>query len=241
MQDSTNNHQPTGAPDTAAMPEGAATTCGVQMRYMGMLLEQESLLTEAKLMRDLNARGGLDATLDKTRELYTERFGNQLIWKYPFSDNMQGGGTIVPVQEGFLFLPYSSVLADYGARYDLRHAHFLTLQAVQTMQAECKAYVDGLLVVLDDIAACLQTYTVRRYSDQDGNLYFVRAGIGHVYKGFRRSSCPKKGSRRESGIRSLEYTPDIRKAQSYLDKYAQKHHLRLLGEDAFDTAARHDS
>ena len=104
-----------------------------------------------------------------------------------------------------------------------------------------EAGVDGLLVVLDDIAACLQTYTVRRYSDQDGNLYFVRAGIGHVYKGFRRSSCPKKGSRRESGIRSLEYTPDIRKAQSDLDKYAQKHHLRLLGEDAFDTAARHDS
>ena len=242
MKDSTINHHSAGAPDTSTMPEGAAaTTCGVQMRYMGMLLEQESLLTETELMCDLNARGGFDAALDKPRELYTERFGNQLIWKYPFSDNMQGGGAIVPVQEGFLFLPYSAVLEVSGARYDLRHAHFLTLQTVQTMQAECRAYVDGLLSVLDDSAAWVQSYTVRRYSDQDGNLYFVRAGIGNVYKGFRRSSCPKKGSRRESGIRSLEYTPDIRKAQIDLDKYAQKHHLRLLSEDAFDTAARHDS
>ena len=75
MKDSTINHHSAGAPDTSTMPEGAAaTTCGVQMRYMGMLLEQESLLTETELMCDLNARGGFDAALDKPRELYTERF-----------------------------------------------------------------------------------------------------------------------------------------------------------------------
>lgn len=50
MKDSTINHHSAGAPDTSTMPEGAAaTTCGVQMRYMGMLLEQESLLTETEL------------------------------------------------------------------------------------------------------------------------------------------------------------------------------------------------
>ena len=52
-----------------------------------------------ELLGMLEKYGGFDSTLDKVRDAYTERFGNQLIWKYPFSDNMQGGGVIVPVQE----------------------------------------------------------------------------------------------------------------------------------------------
>lgn len=241
MQDLAINHHSVDTPGTAAVPEEAVITGSPQLRYMGMLLDQKALLTEAELMRDLNTRGGFDAALDRTRELYTEKFGNQLIWRYPFSEDMQGGGAIVPVQEGFLFLPYSAVFEESGARYDLRHAQFLTPQAVRIMQAECKAYVDGLLAALDDIAACTQLYAVRRYCDQDGNLYFVRAGIGDVYKGFRRNICPKKGCRRESGIRTLEYTPDIRRAQIDLDVYARKHHLRLISEESFDATAGQDS
>lgn len=240
MHNSTIRHQSIDTPNIAAVSEETAITSGSQLRYMGMLLDQKALRTETELMRDLNSQGGIDAALDKTRELYTEKFGNQLIWRYPFSDNMQGGGVIVPLQEGFLFLPYSTVTEEFGALYDLRHAHFLTLQAVQTMQTECKAYMNGLLAALDDIADCTRSYTIRRYSDQHGNLYFVRAGIGDVYKGFCRRVCPKKGCRQETGIRSLEYTTDRWKAQIDLDKYALKHHLRLLSEDAFDGAAGGD-
>lgn len=41
-----------------------------------------------------------------------------------------------------------------------------------------------------------------KYKDQEGNLYFVRFGIGgDTFKGFRRCVVPKKGQRKESDIR----------------------------------------
>lgn len=76
----------------------------------------------------------------------------------------------------------------------------------------------------------MQSYPARRYVDPQGNLYFVRAGLGNVYKGFRRYAEPKPGQRRESGIRSLKYVNDFCRAQLDLDQYAKKHHLQQLKE-----------
>ena len=75
---------------------------------------------------------------------------------------------------------------------------------------------------------------VRQYIDAQGNLYFVRGGLGGVFKGFRRYADPKPGQRRESGIRSLRYVTDFCQAQLDLDQYARKHRLRQLeaGEEA---------
>lgn len=70
-----------------------------------------------------------------------------------------------------------------------------------------------------------------QYMDQEGNLYFVRPGIGgSTFKGFRRSSCPQKGQRRESGIRSLAYVAEWEQAQRDLDAYAAKHQLTPVTE-----------
>ena len=79
----------------------------------------------------------------------------------------------------------------------------------------------------------MQSYPARRYVDAQGNLYFVRAGLGDVYKGFRRYADPKPGQRRESGIRSLRYVPDFCQAQLDLDQYAKEHRLKQLetGDD----------
>lgn len=91
--------------------------------------------------------------------------------------------------------------------------------------------MDGLLSVLDDMEQALQGRPVRRYTDDQGDIYFVRAGIGDVYKGFRRYADPKPGQRKEMGIRALSYVDDIDRAQLDLDLYAQKHHLKVLEED----------
>ena len=87
-----------------------------------------------------------------------------------------------------------------------------------------------MLSALGDMEQALQGRPVRRYTDDQGNIYFVRAGIGDVYKGFRRYADPKHGQRKEMGIRTLSYVDDIGRAQLDLDLYAQKHHLKLLEE-----------
>lgn len=94
-------------------------------------------------------------------------------------------------------------------------------------------YVERLLSALGDMERAVPACTARRYVDAQGNLYFVRGGLGGVFKGFRRYAEPKPGQRRESGIRSLPYVSDFSQAQLDLDQYARKHRLRQVeaGED----------
>jgi len=70
----------------------------------------------------------------------------------------------------------------------------------------------------------------RVYKDADGNLYFVRGGIGATFKGFRRWANPGKGQRRERGLHKLSYTPDKDQAQRDLDAYAVQHGLTEVEE-----------
>ena len=200
------------------------------LQYMGLGINRSNLYSKDEVMNLLDRCGGFDSTLDKVRDTYTDRFGNQLIWKYPFSDSMQGGGTIVPVQEGFLFLPYNCVLEHGDARYQLSGAELLSAEDIRTLQKECKTYMDGLLAALGDMEHTMQVYPATQYVDAQGNLYFVRAGLGGVFKGFRRYANPKPGQRRESGIRSLSYVKDFCRAQLDLDQYAKKHCLQRLEE-----------
>ena len=66
------------------------------------------------------------------------------------------------------------------------------------------------------------------YCDEEGNEYFIRAGIGNVYKGFIRRSNPQKGQRKETGIRVLSYTFSREQAQECLNKYAVAHKLKPI-------------
>lgn len=206
----------------------AAGRADCALQYMGLEIEQSELYGMDELLGMLDKYGGFDSTLDEVRSTYTERFGNQLIWKYPFSDSMRGGGTIIPVREGFLFLPYNSVFERGGARYQLSGAALLSVEDIHTLQKECGTYMKGLLDALGDMEHAAQTYSIKRYVDAQGNLYFVRAGLGGVYKGFRRYAEPKPGQRRESGIRALTYVKDFGRAQLDLDQYAKKHGLKQV-------------
>ena len=224
------------ASDSASADMALTAPSGIAepiLQYMGLEINRNSLYRKDELVAILDKYGALDSTLDKVRNTYTERFGNQLIWKYPFSDNMQGGGTVVPVQEGFLFLPYNCVYEREGSRYQLRGAELLSAENIRTLQNECRTYVEGLLSALGDMERAIPAYPVRQYVDAQGNLYFVRGGLGGVFKGFRRYADPKPGQRRESGIRYLRYVTDFCQAQLDLDQYARKHRLRQLeaGED----------
>ena len=148
------------ASDSASADAGLSAPSGIAepiLQYMGLEINRNSLYRKDELVAILDKYGALDSTLDKVRNTYTERFGNQLIWKYPFSDTMQGGGAIIPVREGFLFLPYNCVFEYGGARYQLRGAELLHADNIRTLQNECRAYMEGLLAVLSDMERVMRT------------------------------------------------------------------------------------
>lgn len=136
--------------DTPVQNEASA------LSYMGVQVAPNALHSQAELMELLQSYGPFGQTLDKVRTKYLEQFGQDLIWTYPFSDDMTGGSMIIPVREGFLHIPYRSVVKQLGAQLDLDGAELLSLDAVHTLQTECEAYTSGLLQALKDMEQALQ-------------------------------------------------------------------------------------
>lgn len=62
-----------------------------------------------------------------------------------------------------------------------------------------------------------------KYLDDNGDLIFVRSGIGEgAYKAFRRKKNPKSGNYREKGLRTVEYKKTVEEAEADLAEYAKK-------------------
>lgn len=195
-----------------------------KLEYMGLQISNDDLLTRKQLIKILRTSGA-NSGLEKVCAQYTEKFGNPLIWRYSFFDSAHNSGGIIPVQEGFLFLPY----AEQYDSYDVNGIERLDGSTVETLKAEFKAYFDGLMAALNDISTELRACPVRYYADKEERIYYVKSGTDGMYKGYRRNIKLKQSSLKyEVELCELNYTRDFRKAQLDLDMYAQKHKLHQL-------------
>lgn len=200
---------------------------GPTVPYMGLALPRAGLPRMADVIARLEERVATDWTLNHYRKVFKARFGHPLIWKYPFSGDMFTGGTLIPVWEGFLYLPYTETKKESGARYDLKAAKLLSAGDAAELREKCLSYSNSLCGVLDDIERYLDVPTIR-YADVQGNHYFVRSGIGGVYKAFRRYAEPKNGQRHETVLHTVPYRDSRDQAQRDLDQYAEEHNLQPI-------------
>ena len=83
---------------TLSVPDDQAVSV---LQYMGMRISKTDLYGMDDLLNMLNRCGGVDLTLDKVRDTYTERFGNPLIWKYPFSEKCRVAALSFRFKKGF--------------------------------------------------------------------------------------------------------------------------------------------
>ena len=90
--------------DEDAAPNGEK----VLLTYMGVELDREQLMSREELFKHLNENGMDDKALGGIREQQYEQYRQELIWRYSLSDGNSLGGFILPVKEGFLWLPYRS-------------------------------------------------------------------------------------------------------------------------------------
>lgn len=62
-----------------------------------------------------------------------------------------------------------------------------------------------------------------KYLDHNGDLIFVRSGIGEgAYKAFRRKIHPKSGNYYERGLQTVKYRETVQEAEADLAEYAEK-------------------
>lgn len=195
------------------------------IKFMGKTIERKRLFSKHYILHLLEEEGPCFTTLENVRNWYDQKFGNELYWNYPFCDGLHNGAGILPVQEGFLWLPYDEVDSETYEQYLLDDASLLTAAEAASLLKELKAYMGGLCAALEDVSAELSAI---QYQDGEGTVYYLNQGMDRdKYKGFRR--YPAGSGRRPEGLPGLKYT-DRASAQRELDDYAEKHGLNPLSD-----------
>lgn len=112
-------------------------------------LDKSKLMTKKEVLAFLNENGENEPSLALISDRYETDFGINVVWKYPLSDDMHSGAFIVPVREGFLWVPFDEVDNEY---YEI-----LLTDEVSLLDAECCAHFqDTLRKYTDDLCTVLE-------------------------------------------------------------------------------------
>ena len=120
--------------------------------YMSMEIDPESLPTKDELIARLKEDGGMDRAFAPVREEQYERYGSELVWRYPISEGYAAGGFILPVREGILWVPYDEIEKEEGEILLLDDAELLDAGACEVMADDFRRYADGLCSMLREAA-----------------------------------------------------------------------------------------
>lgn len=123
--------------------------------YMGKQITRKRLLSKSFIIALLEDEGPNFTTLRNVRNWYEKQFGDDLCRDYPFSLGMHDGILFLPVQEGFLALPYDEVDSESYEQFVLENAELLTADIVAVLEQELRAYTDELFDALSDMRSAL--------------------------------------------------------------------------------------
>ena len=122
----------------------------------GIAVDPEKLFSRQELLDLLFNEGETDCTLSKVRERYHEDFGNELVWRYPYSDGMHAGLVIVTVQEGFISLPYDYVDKEVYEIFELDETAMFDVESLECFIDDYKSISDDLLGAMGDMLTILR-------------------------------------------------------------------------------------
>jgi len=125
-------------------------------QYMGITLDFSKLLSKDALLQYLEENGATDRTLADIRNRYESEFGNELMWRYPLSAGLHAGAFIIPVQEGFLSIPYDETDAQEYELLTLEGAGLMDEDELALFCNDLKSYTDAFCSAMEDAANILR-------------------------------------------------------------------------------------
>lgn len=123
--------------------------------FMGKQIERKQLFSQTYIIALLEDEGANFTTLANVRGWYIKQFGDELCISYPFVQGSHNGILILPVQEGFLGLPFDEVDEFTFEQFDLSSASILSAAEVADMEKNLKNYTESLFASLCDIHKAL--------------------------------------------------------------------------------------
>ena len=126
------------------------------MKISGIEIDPANLLSKDNLFAILREGGESDRALEPVRERYDTEFGNELIWRYPISNGYHMGVFIVPIQEGFISLPYNVIDEEQYELLELDDASMFDAEAMQFFIDEWSSYSEALIGAMSDMQRILR-------------------------------------------------------------------------------------
>ena len=121
------------------------------MKINGIEIDSSGLISKDEVLNELADGSASDRDLSDVRGRYFEEFGNELIWRYPISDGVNAGTTIIAVKEGFLSLPYNEMAETEYELFDLERANLLDENELKQFIDDWKSFSDDLMGALGDM------------------------------------------------------------------------------------------
>lgn len=122
----------------------------------GVKVPVDQLYTKEYILDYLDCSGGDDRALGDIRSEYQNKFGNELMWRYPISDGVNAGAFIVCCQEGFLSLPWNHMDDEVYEILDLERANMHDADSMQYFIDDWKLFSDNLLGAMTSMFQILE-------------------------------------------------------------------------------------
>lgn len=119
-------------------------------------VDPQKLFCCQELLHFLREEGETDLALSKIRDRYFNAFGNELTWRYPYSDGKHMGLVIVVVQEGFLSLPYDNVDKEAYEIFELDEASLFDVESLEFFISDYELISKDLMAAMNDMLGHLQ-------------------------------------------------------------------------------------
>ena len=133
---------------------------------MGIHLDFEKLVSKEELIQRLKVSGSNYRTLGEIRDEYLSIYGVDLVWNYVMDDDLHTGFMMVPVREGFLYLPYDEIRRETFEQYLLDEAVLLDTETIERYIKNWQSYSNSLLQAMEEAAALIVKAERKKESGQ---------------------------------------------------------------------------
>ena len=123
------------------------------MKFMGLQIDRSKLMTKDEVIDYLETHGGNYSVLSEIRTRYEEDLGQDLVWNYQHCSDFYPGFFIMPVQEGFLSIPYDSVESDDFEIIVVDNIILLGADDLEILLRDYRAYAEGLMNAMEEMIA----------------------------------------------------------------------------------------
>ena len=121
------------------------------MFFMDHEIDESKLMTMAEVIAHLTEHGASYINLGTLRFRYEETFGADIVWNVQSCGDCYPGLFIMPVREGFLGLPYTSIDEGDFEIIDLASISLLDEDTLRHLLGEHATYSDALRKALREM------------------------------------------------------------------------------------------